>query len=59
MASRRICVIPTYNNGDGKRDDERDDDDGEVDAVKPPLPAEEDGRRDGVNPRDDLDDKVG
>ena len=49
----------TYDNGDGQRDDEGDDDDDEVDRVEPPLPAEEDGRRDGVDARDDLDHEVG
>ena len=52
-------VSLTYDNGDGQRDDEGDDDDDEVDRVEPPLPAEEDGRRDGVDARDDLDHEVG
>ena len=52
-------VSLTYDNGDGQGDDEGDDDDDEVDRVEPPLPAEEDGRRDGVDARDDLDHEVG
>ena len=50
--------IRTYNDGDGERHGEREDDDDEVDRVEPPFPAEEHRRCDGVNPCDDLDDKV-
>ena len=48
-----------YDDGDGERDDEGDDDDDEVDRVEPPFPAEEDGRCDGVDSRDDFQDEVG
>ena len=48
-----------YDDGDGERDDEGDDDDDEVDRVEPPFPAEEYGRRDGVDSRDDFQDEIG
>ena len=48
----------TDDDGDGERDDERDEDDDEVDRVEPPLPAEEHGRGDGVNPGEDFENEV-
>ncbi len=49
----------TYNDGNGEGDDEGDNDDNEVDRVEPPLPAEEDGGRDGVDSRDDFQYEIG